>query len=162
MNEYDQQAEAFLKATNTKLSMKKIGHFKYFPNDTQTRDVYDVTLENGKHSYTFRFGQSIQNSEWANYNDREVLTMAYPFKRNWTTYDLNKARSGHKGKKPTAYDILASLFTFDGLFDDFCADFGYDEDSRIAFSIYQDVLKQSQKLHRLFTDEELEQLAEIN
>ena len=35
--------------------------------------------------------------------------------------------SGNKGKKPTAYDVLACLTKYDvGTFEDFCADFGYD------------------------------------
>ncbi|MDE2020999.1 MAG: hypothetical protein KGJ13_11735 [Patescibacteria group bacterium] len=64
---------------------------------------------------------------------------------------------------PTAYDVLACVQKSDpGMFEDFCADFGYDTDSRRAFEVYTAVQEEAAKVRRFFTAEELEELQEIN
>lgn len=71
-----------------------------------------------------------------------------------------------EGKRPTKYDILACLETYDYIKDveDFANTFGYDieENYKETEKIYKACMKQSEKLHGLFTDEELEMLSEIN
>lgn len=68
--------------------------------------------------------------------------------------------------KPSCYDILACLNTYDETFDDFCADFGYTFETEKEFikvkQVYLDVIEQSENLKKLFTCEQLEQLQEIN
>lgn len=68
-----------------------------------------------------------------------------------------------KAAVPSVYDVLACLTKCDpGTFEDFCADYGYDEDSRTAERIYFAVQKEYAQLARLFTAEQMEELAEIN
>ena len=43
-------------------------------------------------------------------------------------------------------------------FDDFCAEFGYDSDSRKSYKTYKAVKRQSEKLHKVFTDADIDQL----
>lgn len=63
---------------------------------------------------------------------------------------------------PHIYDILVCMTKYDpGTFEDFCREFGYDEDSRTAEKTYKAVLKEWKAMNRMFTDEELEQLREI-
>lgn len=63
---------------------------------------------------------------------------------------------------PTAYDVLACLTKYDpGTFEDFCSEFGYDEDSRNAEKTYNAVKDEWQNVRALFTDSEIEQLQEI-
>jgi hypothetical protein len=63
---------------------------------------------------------------------------------------------------PTAYDVLACLTNYDpGDFANFCASYGYDEDSRKAEKIYKAVLKEWAGVERLFSDV-IEELQEIN
>jgi hypothetical protein len=63
---------------------------------------------------------------------------------------------------PTAYDVLACLTKYDpDDFANFCADYGYDEDSRKAEKIYKAVLKEWAGVERLFSDV-IEELQEIN
>jgi len=64
--------------------------------------------------------------------------------------------------RPTYYDVLSCLSTFDGSFLDFCSDFGYDEDSFKARKIYNEVMRQSDALKRLFSADELAMLEDIN
>jgi hypothetical protein len=64
---------------------------------------------------------------------------------------------------PTAYDILSSMSPmYEDNFKDWCDSLGYDTDSIQAEKIYKACLEQDHNLRRLFTHEDLEQLAEIN
>lgn len=64
--------------------------------------------------------------------------------------------------EPTLYSVLACLTKYDPeTFEDFCANCGYDNDSRKAEKIYKAVLKEWENLNRLFTSDELELLTII-
>ena len=57
------------------------------------------------------------------------------------------------------YSILCCIgveYYIEPIFDDFCSDFGYDEDSMKARDLHQICLKQSQKLHQIFNDADME------
>ena len=66
-----------------------------------------------------------------------------------------------RDKTPSAYDILACLDYWEGDFEDFCAEYGYSDDSINALNTYNAVIKQSNGLQELFTFDELEKLGEI-
>ena len=64
--------------------------------------------------------------------------------------------------EPTNYDILTCLTKYDPeTFENFCSEFGYDEDSIKALKTYEAVKKESADLQTLFNEEELNELAEI-
>lgn len=62
MTDYNKQAEQFLTATSTAFTAKFKTHGMYFENDKYSRDIYIITLKNGRHRYRFTFGQSLNNS----------------------------------------------------------------------------------------------------
>lgn len=62
MQDYQKQANDFLVKTGVKFSAKLIDHDFYFDGDKETRDVYRITLSRGKMRRSFKFGQSINNS----------------------------------------------------------------------------------------------------
>ena len=63
---------------------------------------------------------------------------------------------------PNEYDVLSCLEKYEpGTFEDFCSEFGYDEDSRTAERIYIAVIKEYKDLTRIFTEEQMEELGEI-
>lgn len=132
MSEYIKQAEQFLVDTGTRF---EIGHQftgPYFPDDKESRDVYQFTLTNARGMYSSRFGDSLIN-----------------------TRRMRKV-------KPSAYDVLACLTKYDpGTFENFCADYGYDTDSRKAEKVYFAVQNEYAALRRIFTPEQLGQLQEI-
>lgn len=65
--------------------------------------------------------------------------------------------------KPNEYDILACLEKYYvGDFEDFCNSFGYDEDSRRAYKAYKAVCKEYSNVCKIWSDEEIELLQEIN
>lgn len=168
MKDYDKQAAEFLEKTNTTINKVFSHNGKHFANDKQVRDIYIVTIKRGNRQFNFNFGQSIMNSQY--YQDR------IPDR----TYSLDgKSRTGNfkivnmqyskdyctlvKGKIPTDYDILTCLTKYDpGTLEDFCSEFGYDEDSRKAYNTYTAVKEEYMNMCSLFNDEELELLNLIN
>lgn len=131
MNDYEKQAKDFLNLTGSILKVNFLKHDKYFDDDEEARDIYEITLSRQKRSFVFTFGQSIIKTE--------------------------------EKKKPTAYDIFACLTKYDpGNFENFCADYGYDTDSRKAEKTYNAVVNEYNNLKMLYNDKELELLAEIS
>lgn len=130
---YEQQAVDFLSKTNTTLAVKYLKHAIYSAfNDGKYRDIYEITLSKDNRKYIFTFGQSLKKSD--------------------------------NGKsKPTAYDVLACLTKYPPeSFAEFCLANGYDIDSRNAERVYNAVKEEYINLERLYSEEELEQLAEIS
>ena len=84
--------------------------------------------------------------------------------RNGKRYSFNFGQSiAGAGEIPTAYDVLSCLQKYDvGSFEDFCGDFGYDTDSKKAEKTYKAVCKEYESLCRLYSDDELQVMAEIN
>lgn len=65
-------------------------------------------------------------------------------------------------KEPTAYSVLACITKHDPeLFEDFCDEYGYDKDSIKAKETYEAVREEWVYVNKLFTDEEIEELQEI-
>ena len=180
MNNYEKQATDFCEKHNTTIVPAYTGHRKYFPDDIAARATFSVTIaRTGKAPYTFDFGQSLVNSykatagfpgEPGSYTVRDVPPW---FNFSWLE-EVGKAvrvKLGGKMRRvvlqqattpPTAYDILASLTKNDPeTFGDFCANYGYDEDSRKAEATYFAVQKEWANVRRLFSDC-LEELEEIN
>ena len=75
-------------------------------------------------------------------------------------YTFNFGQSVAEGNnEPTLYDVLTCLQKYDvGTFEDFCDDFGYDNDSRTAEKTYNAVAKEFQAMERLFNSDELDLL----
>ena len=177
-SEYEQQAEAFLKATNTEFKCEFSHNGKHFVEDNDPRDIYNITITRGRRSYTFRFGQSIVDSGFyytmgkqkVNIDRKYLLkenkaNLIHHIRRESDFQFMNNKKSDtiHYPVAPTAYDVLSCLTKSDpGTFEDFCSTYGYDEDSRKAEKIYNAVLDEWKNVCALFTDGEIEQLQEIN
>ena len=66
-------------------------------------------------------------------------------------------------EKPTAYDVLTCLVKYPvESFEDFCKDYGYDDDSRKAETIYKLSKKEWSEMSKLWSEKELEMLREVN
>lgn len=73
----------------------------------------------------------------------------------------NDARAN---RHPVAYDVLACISGeahCAATFKEFCSEFGYDEDSRSAYSTFKRCSTFARRLRAFFTEEELKGLAEI-
>lgn len=128
-----------------KVMFKDDGYGPYFGDDEkrgEARNKYKVTVElNGK-KFTFPYGDSIANTEEGKSPDNskeeyedykrnilEIITLEYhDSKENYPTYA------------------------------DFASEFGYDENSRKGEAVYHRALKQSAGLHRVFSNEEIDEI----
>ncbi len=177
-NEYEEQAEKFLKDTQTVLKVEFLKHDFHFKDDEDKRDIYEVSLNRNGREFKFNFGQSIAESSFKLINENTNKEVKYYWFDKLT---YNKDRDKKKlekdivskigslgclklvfGEEPTSYDILACLTTSEvGTFKDFCDDFGYDDDSIKAEGIYKAVLNEYNNLKILYSEEELNKLGEI-
>jgi hypothetical protein len=137
-SEYQKQAVDFLIETKTTCEIEFIGLRK--PNwDNGKREVnsYKVTLKNARHTWSFDFFDSVHNTEKnirANYNFYSVLSCM-----------------GHYTPES---------------FDEFCSDYGYEFKNETEYikakSIHLACLDQDKNLRKLFTEEQMQKLSEIN
>lgn len=83
--------------------------------------------------------------------------------KDWSFMNNGKSDKIHYPTEPTAYDVLSCLTKNDpGTFEDFCSEFGYDNDSISALRTYEGVRDEYLNVAGLFNETELESLQEIN
>jgi hypothetical protein len=145
---YQKQGEDFLSETKTTMTCDYLGKGN-FDGDKPNweRRKYLVTFRRGARSKTFEFTGSAS----AHTNT----------KGDWTLERKEAQRKLEWAKNPTPYDVLACLQKYDvGGFKNFCADLGYDEDSRKAERTYFAGREEFEKVKSLWGDV-LEKLQEI-
>ena len=104
----------------------------YFEEDKKSgskRNTYTVDVKRGDIKISFKYGDSIDNTE--------------------------------KHKSPTLDDVLNCIksdFFCPEDFKEFCGEYGYDKDSIKAKDVFKKLKRMSQKLHSIFTEEEMEWL----
>lgn len=132
------------------------------------RNWYDVTITTPRGKMTFTFWDSIHNTEISTMTFEEYVKKKPIYNRveDMLYGEKVKAKNDLARLKadavPNEYDVLACLEKYDvGTFEDFCSEFGYDEDSRSAEQIYIAVIKEYKDLTRIFTEEQMEELSEI-
>ena len=167
MNDYEKQAIEFLEKTNTTLTIKFLKFDKYFQDEEEKRDIYEITLNRGNRSYLFTFGQSIQNSR--RYVDKQTKQEYFcdgkslNYKTQVSEKYLKNYCKEKPGKYPKQYDVLSCLEKCDpDTFENFCSDFGLDSDSRKAEKLFLACKNQYDNLCKLFSDDEMNELQEIN
>ena len=118
-------------------------------------EIYAEQIEREKSTFAFnKPGINSNRYNWK-YNIiviRDKKTIAFEFHDSISNYKNNKS--------PDAYRILCCMKN-DGLtdvssFDNFCREFGFNNDSIKDKACYDSCIEQWFKVHRLFTDEELE------
>lgn len=169
MDEYIEQATEFLQKTNSEIKIEYMGlSVNREWKEKEKRCLYEITLTSPRGSMTFDFWDSIRNAEIKTMTLEAYAEKRYrmPFSSLMQAEKMQANKelaSKKKNAVPSVYDILACLTKSDpGTFEDFCSNFGYDEDSRTAERIYFSVQKEYAQLARLFTPEQMEELAEIN
>jgi len=99
------------------------------------------------------------------WDDKEHYIFPVTLTKDGESMRINFGQSLADGnKKPSEYDVLATICKYDiGSFEDFCSEFGYDEDSRKAERTYKACLKEWKDVERVFggDGECLEELQEI-
>lgn len=169
MTECTKQALAFLERANATCSIE-FGGCATNPNcaKKELQNFYNITLSTPRGSMSFIFWDSIHNTKISKLTLAEYAKKRFKCQYEFLTYaDQAKASKELKEKQaaavPTVYKILAGMTKYDpGIFDEFCSEFGYDEDSKTTDRIYIAAIKEYKQLERLFTPEQMEQLQAIN
>ena len=131
---YDEAAAEFIKATDSTITSEYVPGNSCRPDETDEKHILRPR----------RYG----------------LKFSVTIKRGTRTYTFDYWR---KPTAPDAYSVLACLETSGAdTFEDFCAEYGYDTDSRSAERTYRAVRDQVKELRQLYTDDEMEALAAIN
>lgn len=168
LSTFDKQAIKFLRDTDTLLEVRYVKHGKHFPEDKEDRDIYEVTITRDHRSFVVRFGQSIACSatqallakEEQLQEETAKLFRASPALIQQLKDECLLLRKNVE--QPSNYEILASLQKGNPMsFEEFCSDYGYEEDSRSAERVYKAVKEEWLNVERLWTDAEIEQLQEI-
>jgi len=134
MNEYDQQAADFLAKHNITFSYKLANTKKPSWDEDRACNHFIATFKRGKKKLSFDFFDSMYNYE------KGVIQLS-PY---------------------SALACCSSELYCPDTFEEFCSDFGYDEDSRSAEKTFRALLKMSKKLRAFFDTEEMrEDLGEI-
>lgn len=144
MTDYNKQARDFLKDCNATLDIIYLGrNINENWEEKQKRDNYIVNIVTPRGNMLVRFWDSLNN----------------------TIENINR-KAGVPRKKPSAYDILSCLTTYDvGDIEDFISEFGYEIKKRGDLTriqnIYNAVKKEYEDVCRCFTEEQIEKLQEI-
>lgn len=129
-----------------------------------------------KHRINFRatLAKKQKAPGWADENKehglyyRITLSKSYKTKKIYPsriTFDFwDSIAAKEKGETPSAYSVLACIsgdVHCPETFEDFCAEYGYNEDSRAAYATFKRCTKFSRRLRDFFTAQEIKELAEI-
>ena len=184
-NEYEKQGLDFLAKHSITFSSALIGNdCPPFCEDARNGKDMDLVDKfprrshiHGKH-YRITFSADKRKpftfDFWNCYADEEYNHVV----ANFTKWDIGPGTSVHsflhkykaelsvvKGRKkrvPTPYDVLTCLTKNDpGTFDDFCSEYGFDNDSIRARTTWEAVVEEWRKVKAFFTDEELTEAQEI-
>lgn len=132
------------------------------------RNWYDVTLSTPRGEYSFMFWDSIHNTQITNMTLEQYVKDKYKCELYDLTYvDKTKASRDLQILKensiPDEYDVMSRFQLSDvGTFKDFCDEFGYDTDSRSAEQIYLAVNDEYKNLCKIFTQDQLEKIADLD
>lgn len=145
MSEYEKQAKDFLRKTGCELKIEYTGDVEGFPfnaKDHMMHRAYKCTL--------------VRDS-----NNLRRSCRLYEFQFYGSAADYEK------GVDPTEYDVLSCLETYcPDTIDEFVAEYGYEvhewADVRRIEETYKAIKDQCDHLHAMFSELELDILAEIN
>jgi len=159
------QVEEFCEKHGVHIYATLLRHGRHFPDDKEERDVYLIVIkrDNSIHTWEFEFGQSLVNSgqKLATNIRRRLNNSCFPTHsdREYLCRELGVSpdRLTPKGDvrpvAPTAYDILACIEKGGPKsFDEFCANFGYDDDSIRAHATWEKWLTEALECERMFGD----------
>lgn len=169
MSEYVKQTKDFLESCNATMDIKYVGLEQ--PNwDDKPHRTYDCTIKTPRGEMMVHFYDSLHNTE-LHMSYEECYERKYYRKYNGLTIN-EKMRFQKEIKEkraeavPTEYNILACLQKYDvGSMDDFMHEFGYEikcvEDMTNFINTYNAVVKEYNDVRRCFTEEQIEQMREI-
>jgi len=125
-----------------------------FPRKTHIHGQhYEMFLNRGDKYFSVHY--------WNSYHDAELKAIGNKDYRDQVRF-FPLTKTERQQIKVTPTDVLACCQLYDvGSFENFCADFGYDTDSRQAEQTYRAVCEQYRNFSRMFSGEELQKLGKL-
>lgn len=180
MNEYEKLASEFLEKNNIVIEKEFLKRDKYFQEDKEARNIFNITIKNtlNNQNFSFTFWDSIFNTySENNIVKRFIIDNKAEFWKNPLYYTISRFNNSPivlsskereilkevLTKKPDDYTILSCIgsdYIDDYNFNDFCDTFGYDKDSIKALDLFNSLQKQSLKIKRFFTLEQIDYIKE--
>lgn len=167
---YEQSAIDFLANHEITFEAKFLRHGSMrWDKKGETRDIYSLILRRERHNISVEFGQSLAHSgEWLVKDKNPKFkksfhekTVASAYASKYGINQFNVCKNPEK-KIPTAYSMLSVITKSDpGTFDDFCSEYGYDNDSISARDTWQAVREEWNDIRSFFSMAEIEELQEI-
>ncbi len=175
MTEYQKQAKDFLTSCNATMEINFVGiDINQNWQDNTKRAKYRVTIKTPRGSMTLDFWDSEMNTKMREMTFENFCIKKYGcYPQDLGTY-LHPSRSkvtqewrDTKNAAPSEYAILACLTKYDpGTMHDFFYEFGYEiegvDDMFCFMNTYNAVVKEYRDLCRIFTEEQMTILREIN
>lgn len=97
------------------------------------------------------------------HGDHYRISFKAPDRKSFNLSFWNSFNDARAGKTPTAYGVLTCIQKYDpGDYEEFCSEMCYEQDSRRALKTYSLVVKEWEKVRDFFSEEELEEIQEIN
>jgi hypothetical protein len=163
----DKSVWAYLQSIG--VSFESVYHGGRIDNDNGHKwehDIFTVRFVRGKSEIETSYRQGIGHRVSADLNglgsEAAQVGAGAPKYLDTVFKGMETIKTYVKKPSPAAvlYCLLSDASLGAELFADFCADLGYDEDSRKALAIYEECQKTAAKL-RMFTPGEREKLAEL-
>ena len=154
LSSYDLQAKTFLESAQLKIKVTP------YPDEMQSAPSWadDVKPRYSKFAHGTRYRITISGEGKPRY---PVLSFDF-----WGSIaDREKNEKAFHKSKPSAYDVLACISSdsyCSDTFSDWCADLGYDTDSRKSLATFKRCRKFAKKINSFFNAGELAALREIN
>ena len=172
MSEYQKQALDFLEKCNATMEIEFIGTETNMNwNDDAKRNKYRFTITTQRGKMSGDFWDSIHNTEFFLIDFDQYCIKYYRKRKEWLSTSernnlLKELKDIKKKAVPTPYDILACLQKYEvGTMNDFFHEFGYEihsaDDIFCFLNTYNAVVKEYRDLCRIFTEEQMEMLREI-
>lgn len=169
MTEYQQKAIDFLAACNATMDIEFMcTDINQNWNDNAKRNKYRFTITTPRGKMSGDFWDSIHNTEITLMTVNEFIRkFGWKFPSYYATSSFQKKLKEFKATAvPTPYDILACLQKYDvGTMHEFFDEFGYEvhgvDDMFCFMNTYNAVVKEYRDLCRIFTEEQMEMLREI-
>ena len=173
MNEYQKQAKDFLTSCNATMEIEFVGiDINQNWQDNTKRAKYRVTIKTPRGSMMLDFWDSEMNTSiitmTTDQYSRKIYSRYFDGLSNLEKSRLQKELKALKtDAKPSEYTILACLTKYDpGTMHDFFDEFGYElnnvDDMFCFMNTYNAVVKEYRDLCRIFTEEQMTILREIN
>lgn len=169
MTEYQAQAKSFLANCKATMEINFVGREipSHWLGETKPQNKYQFTITTPKGKYTSYFWDSLWNTMVSEMTQNDYARKKY--KMNWDVLNYQEKVKVIKELNvlkanaiPTEYDILAAVekYSYDS-FSDFCSEFGYSTDSISARETFLACGEEYAGLRRIFTEEQMEKMREI-